>query len=144
MYQDELHHDEKIRHSMRHIEVVCAIVHRDDEILIAQRSKGEFAGLWEFPGGKIERGETRQDALRREMMEELAVAIHIESLLTTIQHTYSDFHLTMHCFLCSLPEGEVIEMLDHTAIRWVAKKHWSDVQWIEADVQVVEMLREVL
>ena len=92
---------------MKVIEVVAAILHRDGVYFATQRGYGEFEGMWEFPGGKIEPGESRDIALKREIQEELGVDIAIENLLCTTEYDYPSFHLTMHCYLCRVEVGEI-------------------------------------
>lgn len=125
---------------MKSIHVVAAIIKNGSKILIAQRSSGEFAGLWEFPGGKIEEGESLQDALKREIMEELELDINIEHHVTKIEYDYPSFHLTMDCFLCSL-KNDKIHLHDHTAIQWLTlNSDITSIPWVPADVQVIHDL----
>ena len=127
---------------MKIIEVVAAIIRDGDRVLATQRGYGEFEGMWEFPGGKIEVGEEREereDALRREIREELAVEIEVEELVCTVEYDYPNFHLTMHCYFCSIANGEV-ELLEHKSARWLAHDELDSVEWLPADVAVVERL----
>ncbi len=124
---------------MKKIEVVAAIIHRDGAYFATQRGYGEFEGMWEFPGGKIEPGESRKVALRREIREELGVDIVIENLLCTTEYDYSSFHLTMHCYLCSVASGE-IELREHKSARWLTAETLDSVEWLPADKDVIDKL----
>ena len=126
---------------MKQIEVVAAII-RDTEgrIFATQRGYGDWKDWWEFPGGKIEPGETAEQALHREIWEELETRITIGELLHTIEWDYPKFHLTMHCFLCTLESGELI-LKEHEAARWLAPDELDSVQWLPADLDVIEKLK---
>ncbi len=128
---------------MKTIEVVAAIIHHDGKILATQRGYGDFKDGWEFPGGKIESGETAEQAIVREIQEELNVTIVPEKLVTTVECDYPKFHLTMHCFLSSIKEGHVA-LLEHEAMKWLAKDELDSVGWLPADVEVVEKLKPLL
>lgn len=128
---------------MKHIEVVAAVIHNDGEIFATQRGFGEFEGMWEFPGGKIEFGESCEVALVREIQEELGVDIEVGKLICTIEYDYPSFHLTMHCFLCSVASGE-IELREHKSARWLTKDALNDVEWLPADLEVIENLKNKL
>lgn len=128
---------------MKRIEVVAAIIISNSKILSTQRGYGEFKDGWEFPGGKIESGETREGALIREIKEELDVNISIRKFLTTIDYDYTNFHLTMHCFICDIVSGKM-ELFEHTAAKWLSKEELDSVDWLPADLDVVEKLKEVL
>ncbi|MBH1941056.1 (deoxy)nucleoside triphosphate pyrophosphohydrolase [Mobilitalea sibirica] len=128
---------------MKKIEVVAAIIKDGDKILATQRGYGEFAGSWEFPGGKMEEGESREDALCREIKEELEVDIKVDDYLLTIEYDYPNFHLTMHCYFCHVVEG-VINFVEHTSGRWLEKGELDTVKWLPADLDVVEKLMGVL
>ena len=125
---------------MKKIEVVAAILHRDGAYFATQRGYGEFEGMWEFPGGKIEPGESREVALRREIQEELGVDIIIEDSLCTTEYDYTSFHLTMHCYLCSFASGE-IELREHKSARWLTAETLDSVEWLPADTEVVDKLK---
>lgn len=127
---------------MKHIEVVAAIIQDGEKILATQRGYGELAGGWEFPGGKIEPGESREDALVRELREELAVKIDIERFIATVEYAYDSFYLTMHCYLAHLAPGEQITLLEHSAAQWVDAAGAANVAWLPADIQLVDLLRE--
>jgi 8-oxo-dGTP diphosphatase len=122
------------------IEVVAAILHRDGAYFATQRGYGEFEGMWEFPGGKIEPGESREDALKREIQEELGVDIYIKELLCTTEYDYPTFHLTMHCFLCSVASGE-IELREHKSAQWLTTEMLNSVEWLPADRDVIYKLK---
>ena len=121
---------------MKQIEVVAAIIQRDGAYFATQRGYGEFEGMWEFPGGKIELGETHEMALKREIQEELGVDISIEELLYTTNYDYPSFHLTMHCYLCSIAAGK-IELREHKSARWLTTETLDSVEWLPADKDAV-------
>ena len=127
---------------MKHIEVVAAIIQRDGAYFATQRGYGEFEGMWEFAGGKIEPGESREIALKREIQEELGVDITIENLLCTTEYDYPSFHLTMHCYLCSIASGE-IELREHKSALWLTSDRLKDVAWLPADKEVIDKLRSL-
>ena len=124
---------------MKTIEVVAAIIREGDRVLATQRGYGEFEGMWEFPGGKIEPGESHHEALKREIREELAVEIVVEELVCTVEYDYPNFHLTMHCYFCSIANGEV-ELLENKSARWLRRDELNEVEWLPADVSVVNCL----
>ena len=124
---------------MRVIEVVAAIIQRDGAYFATQRGYGEFEGMWEFPGGKIEPGESRESALKREIQEELGIDITINKFLCTTDYDYPSFHLTMHCYLCSIMSGE-IELREHKSARWLTTELIDSVEWLPADKGIVEKL----
>ena len=125
---------------MKQIEVVAAIIHRDGAYFATQLGYGEFEGMWEFPGGKIEPGESREDALKREIQEELGVDIYIKELLCTTEYDYPTFHLTMHCYLCSVASGE-IELREHKSAQWLTAETLDTVEWLPADKEIIAKLR---
>ena len=127
---------------MKKIQVVAAIIQKDEKTFATQRGYGDFKGGWEFPGGKVEEGEELQEALVREIREELDIFVTVHDLLITVYHQYPQFHLTMHCFLCSIEEGE-IELIEHQDGRWLAKDELDSVAWLEADIDVVNRLKEM-
>lgn len=126
---------------MKTIEVVAAIIKHDNKILATRRGYGEFENMWEFPGGKIEPSETREEALIREIVEELEVKINIDEFLTTIDYDYPNFHLTMHCFICSIKSGE-LHLNAHNAARWVTEDELNSLNLVPADILVVEKLKQ--
>ena len=122
------------------IEVVAAVIFDEQgRIFTTQRGYGEWKDWWEFPGGKMEAGETPEQALRREIHEELAAEIEVGELLRTIDYDYPDFHLTMHCFMCRL-EGRVT-LLEHEAAKWLAPSELDSVRWLPADEEIIEKLK---
>ena len=126
---------------MKKIEVVAAILHRDGAYFATQRGYGEFEGMWEFPGGKIEPGESREVALKREIQEELGVDITIENLLCTTEYNYPSFHLTMHCYICSIEAGEIV-LREHKSARWLRPEELGSVEWLPADEDVISRLNK--
>lgn len=121
----------------KHIEVVAAIILRERRIFATQRGYGEWKDWWEFPGGKIEPGESPEDALKREIREELATEIEVDELLTTVEYDYPKFHLTMHCYLCTIISGD-LSLLEHEDARWLALDELDCVKWLPADKDVIE------
>lgn len=128
---------------MKTIEVVAAIICRDGHIFAAERGSGKYKDKWEFPGGKIEAGETSDSALIREIAEELDIVIEPVKRLTTINYSYPDFHLVMHCFICRIVEGE-IKLVEHEAGKWLKKNELDSVDWLPADIEVVAQLKSYL
>ena len=126
------------------IEVTAAIICKEGKFLICQRPKGKNCELlWEFPGGKIEKNEAKQDALKREIKEELDVDIGIEDFITTVEYDYPNFHLIMHCFKCSLINGYP-KLLEHEDSKWIDKKNISHLKWLPADLALIDILKEML
>ncbi len=128
---------------MKTINVVAAIIKKDDKIFATQRGYGEFKGGWEFPGGKIEQGETPQQALEREIREELDAQITVGGLLDTIEYDYPSFHLSMQCFWCELVHDNIV-LKEHEAARWLTKTTLFDVEWLPADIALVKKIEEQL
>lgn len=126
---------------MKQIEVVAAIIHKDGRIFATQRGYGDWKDWWEFPGGKMEAGETPEEALKREIREELSTEIQLNKLFCTVEWDYPKFHLTMHCYLCSLLT-EALHLNEHEAARWLPKEELDSVQWLPADVQIIERLKQ--
>ena len=124
---------------MKRIEVVAAIIRREDEVFATQRGYGDWKDWWEFPGGKMEPGETPEGALKREIREELSTEINVDEFLCTVEYDYPKFHLTMHCFLCSL-QTEAIHLNEHEASRWLRKDELESVNWLPADKIVIKAL----
>ena len=125
---------------MKHINVVAAVIIRNGRIFATQRGYGEWKDWWEFPGGKIEPGESPEEALLREIREELAIDIVIDRHLTTVDYDYPDFHLTMHCYICHLKDAIQPHLLEHEAARWLGRDELEEVNWLPADVEVVKAL----
>lgn len=128
---------------MKTIRVVAAVIRKDDKIFATQRGYGELKGGWEFPGGKIEEGETPQEALKREIEEELDTEISVGELIDTIEYDYPNFHLSMDCFWCEILEGKLV-LKEHEAARWLDRKTMDDVEWLPADVTLVGKIKEAL
>jgi len=128
---------------MKTIEVVAAIIKKDDKIFATQRGYGEFKGFWEFPGGKMEAGESPQEALIREIKEELNIDILVGELVDTVEYDYPEFHLTMHCYICTFQSGELV-LNEHEDSKWLTKKTLNTVNWLPADITLVEKLKEKL
>lgn len=122
---------------MKTVKVVAAIIRDRDRIFATQRGYGEYKDGWEFPGGKIEPGETPQQALQREIKEELDTEILVGDLFTVVEHDYPDFHLSMQCFLCTISSGE-LKLKEHEAAKWLTRDQLDSVNWLPADVKVVE------
>lgn len=127
---------------MKTKEVVAAIITKDGKYFATQRGYGVFAGGWEFPGGKMEPGETPQDALEREIKEELDADITVGELFETVEYDYPTFHLTMHCFLCKLVSDHVV-LLEHEAAKWLDPGELDSVDWLPADLGLVECLMQL-
>lgn len=125
---------------MKTIRVVAAIVMHDGKIFATQRGYGEFKGGWEFPGGKIEPNETPQDALIREIKEELNIEINVGELLDTVEYDYPNFHLSMDCFMCTISSGEIV-LNEHSAAKWLTKETLNTVDWLPADLGLIEKLK---
>ena len=128
---------------MKTIEVVAAIIIKDGHIFATQRGYGEFQGWWEFPGGKMEVGESPQEALRREINEELDADIQVNELLETVEWDYPNFHLTMHCFICSLL-SESLHLNEHEAATWLTHETLRSVKWLPADEILLDKIAEYL
>ena len=126
---------------MKNIEVVAAIIRKGDKIFATQRGYGDWKDWWEFPGGKMEPGETPEEALKREIKEELSADISVDEFLTTVEYDYPAFHLTMHCYLCTLLD-EAMHLNEHEAARWLSKAELRSVKWLPADLEVVERIKE--
>lgn len=129
---------------MKTVRVVAAVIKSTNEnkepiIFATQRGYGDFKGGWEFPGGKIEEGETSEQALKREIMEELDTEISVGELIDTIEYDYPQLHLSMDCFWCEIVSGNLV-LKEHEAARWLTKKQLNDVKWLPADVTLIEKI----
>ena len=128
---------------MKTIKVVAAIITKDNKIFATQRGYGDFKDGWEFPGGKIEPGEKPEDAVVREIKEELGADIKVTGFLTTVEHDYPQFHLSMDCFWAELVDGAEMTLLEHEAAKWLAKDELDSVDWLPADVKVVDNIKRI-
>ena len=126
---------------MKTIRVVAAVIKDDNRIFATARGYGEFEGLWEFPGGKIESGEMPQQALKREINEELDVDIKVGDLIDTIEYDYPTFHLSMDCFWCEITSGQII-LKEAEDAKWLANETLDSVVWLPADLKLIEKIRE--
>ena len=124
------------------IKVVAALIRREELLFATQRGYRNYKDWWEFPGGKVEPGETSQDALIREIREELGAIIAVDEFLTTVEYDYPEFHLTMDCFWCHVEEGHLI-LLEHEASRWLPIRNLRQVNWLPADVKVIEEVERI-
>ena len=125
---------------MKTIRVVAAVIYADGKVFATQRGYGEFKGGWEFPGGKIEEGETPEIALKREISEELETEIAVGELIETIEYDYPEFHLSMNCFWCDVVRGNLV-LKEHESARWLDKESLYSVEWLPADVALIEKIR---
>ena len=132
-----------MENTRKQIEVVAAIIQDGAKIFATRRGYGEFKGGWEFPGGKMEQGETPEQALMREIKEELDTDIEVGALLDTVEYDYPKFHLTMHCFLCTIKSGELV-LKEHEAAKWLTKETLNSVDWLPADLGLLDKLEDVL
>ena len=125
---------------MKTIRVVAAVIRCEDKIFATARGYGEFKGQWEFPGGKIESGETPQEALKREIIEELDTEVSVGELMDTVEYDYPAFHLSMDCFWCEVIEGKLV-LKEAEDAKWLSKDELDSVQWLPADITLIERLK---
>lgn len=128
---------------MKTIKVVAAVIKRNNKIFVTQRGYGEFKDGWEFPGGKVEKGETKEEALIREIKEELDTVIKVDSYLDTIEYDYPDFHLSMDCFVCSIVEGHLV-LKEHEDSKWIKKEEIDTLNWLPADLIILDKVKEMM
>lgn len=132
---------------MKTIEVVAAVIcdheSKKEKIFATQRGYGEFKGGWEFPGGKVEEGETLEEALKREIREELDTEIHVGERIDTVEYDYPRFHLTMHCFWCTIISGE-LHLNEHEAAKWLTGETIESVEWLPADIGIIKQIKQEL
>ena len=128
---------------MKTIKVVAAVIKRNNKIFVTQRGYGEFKDGWEFPGGKVEKGETKEEALIREIKEELDTVIKVDSYLDTIEYDYPDFHLSMDCFICSVVEGNLV-LKEHEDSKWIKKEEIDTLNWLPADLIILDKVKEMM
>jgi len=130
---------------MKTIEVVAGVISNDQGLILAvqrsEHSKSYISKKWEFPGGKLEAGERREEALKRELAEELSVEVHVAPLITTVHHSYPDFHLIMHAYHCTIQSG-VVQLIEHIDMQWLEVGDLSALDWAAADVPVVEVVQK--
>jgi 8-oxo-dGTP diphosphatase len=129
--------------NMKTIRVVAAVILQNGKIFATQRGYGEWKDGWEFPGGKIETGETQEAALKREIQEELDTEILVKERIDTIEYDYPNFHLSMDCFWCEIVSGK-LELKEHEAARWLTKESLDSVDWLPADQALIEKIRLML
>lgn len=129
--------------NLKRIEVVAAVIVHDGRVFATQRGYGDWKDYWEFPGGKVEAGETRGQALVREIREELETEISVDSFLCTIDYDYPTFHLTMHCYRCSILSGS-LHLVEHEAARWLSRGELRSVGWLPADISILPLIEELL
>ena len=128
---------------MKTIRVVAEIIIDNGQVFATQRGYGDFKDGWEFPGGKIDAGETPEEALVREIKEELDTEVEVKELLDTVEYDYPNFHLSMECFICSIKTGNLV-LKEHEAAQWLTKETLDSVDWLPADLGLIDMIREYL
>ena len=128
---------------MKTVHVAAAVILRDGQVFATQRGYGAYKDYWEFPGGKIEPGETAEEALAREIREELDTEIAVEAPFDRVEYDYPDFHLSMQCFLCRVIRGSLV-LKEHEAAAWLDRDRLDDVHWLPADETVISRLRDIL
>ncbi len=125
----------------KNIRVVAAVIREDGRVFATQRGYGNYKDWWEFPGGKIEPGETPEAAVVREIQEELGTKVAVDRFLTTVEYDYPEFHLSMDCFFCHIEEGE-LTLLEHEAAKWLPLGNLRQVNWLPADILVIEAIEQ--
>lgn len=128
---------------MKTINVVAAVIMKEGKVFATQRGYGEFKDGWEFPGGKVEAGESPEEALRREIREELEVEVNVGDLIDTIEYDYPAFHLSMKCYACTIDGGSP-HLLEHEAARWLSADQLDSVAWLPADITLIPKIAELL
>jgi len=128
---------------MKTVRVVAAIIINDGKVFATQRGYGEFKDGWEFPGGKIDAGERPEEALVREIKEELDTEVEVKELLETVEYDYPKFHLSMDCFICKIKAGELV-LKEHEASKWLTKETLDSVEWLPADLELIEKIENYL
>jgi ADP-ribose pyrophosphatase len=128
---------------MKTIKVVAAVIVHDGKVFATQRGYGDWKDWWEFPGGKIDAGETPQEALKREIREELDSEISVERLIRSVEYDYPSFHISMNCYLCNLVSGSLV-LKEHEAAAWLDSRHIHEVKWLPADLEVLPELTKLL
>lgn len=128
---------------MKTIKVAAAIIIDEDKVFATQRGYGEFKDGWEFPGGKIEEGETGEKAIIREIKEELETKIQVQEKIDTIEYDYPNFHISMECFICKIEEGNLV-LKEHEAAKWLKKDELYTVDWLPADIGLIEKIKKYI
>ena len=132
---------EREKKKKKNIRVVAAVIREDGRVFATQRGYGNYKDWWEFPGGKIEPGETPEAAVVREIQEELGTKVAVDRFLTTVEYDYPEFHLSMDCFFCHIEEGE-LTLLEHEAAKWLPLGNLRQVNWLPADILVIEAIEQ--
>jgi len=125
------------------LQVVAAIICKDNRIFATQRGYGEFKGQWEFPGGKVEPGETSEEALVREIKEELDTEIAVAKYIHTVEYDYPTFHLSMRCYLCKIVVGKLV-LKEHESAKWLTKDNIDSLNWLPADQELIPIIKEII
>ncbi len=125
---------------MKRVKVVAAVIKKDGKVFATERGYGEFKDMWEFPGGKVEEGEESRDALIREIKEELDTTVSVGDYIDTIEYDYPTFHLSMECYWCSIVEGSLV-LLEHESAKWLEKDSLYSVEWLPADLTIIEKVK---
>ncbi len=128
---------------MKTVKVAAAVIRKDNMILATERGYGEFKDMWEFPGGKIEKGENGREALMREIKEELDTTIDVGEYIDTVEYDYPSFHLSMECYWCTVKEGK-LTLLEHENAQWLDRDSLLSVEWLPADLEIIEKVKEGL